>query len=151
MARPITHGMSATPTWHCWSGMRMRCSNPKMQRAASYIGKGIKVCKRWDSFENFFEDMGIRPKGMTLERLNRNGNYTPSNCVWATPRAQALNRDSTVMISFDGKKKCLTDWANEIGIHRFALSIRIKRWGLKKALTTPRRVYYGRWKKKTKS
>ena len=72
--------------------MRRRCNNPNHLRFKDYGGRGIKVCKRWDLFENFLADMGRRPKGYSIERINVNGNYTPSNCKWIPKRDQSKNR-----------------------------------------------------------
>jgi hypothetical protein len=81
-----------TPEYHSWTAMRTRCNNPLATAYERYGGAGIKVCKRWNSFKNFLADMGKRPAGTTLDRINSNGNYTPSNCRWATPLEQNRNR-----------------------------------------------------------
>lgn len=84
--------VSSDPTLETWSGMRTRCNNPKAARYASYGGRGIKVCARWDKFENFFDDMGPRPPNMTLDRKNNDGDYEPDNCRWATAVMQMANQ-----------------------------------------------------------
>lgn len=137
MARPPVHGMSNTPTWESWMGMRWRCSH-RGARSKYYLDKGIRVCKRWGSFENFLMDMGERPEGTSLERVDGSKNYTPENCVWATPKAQALNRTSTKFITFKGVTLCKSDWARKLGIRPYALSLRIRLYGVQRALTMPR-------------
>ena len=86
------HGMTETPTHNSWWSMLERCTKPKHKDYALYGGRGIVVCERWSLFENFLADMGERPPGMTLDRVDVNGNYEPGNCRWATAKQQALNR-----------------------------------------------------------
>lgn len=97
--RKLTHGHSnrrgkgsASKTYSSWQAMKKRCTNPKATDYAYYGGRGITVCYRWRKFENFIQDMGERPEGMTLDRKNPNGNYTPRNCKWSTYLEQRLNQ-----------------------------------------------------------
>jgi len=110
------HGMSNTPEWRTYYRMIDRCTNPRSARYLRYGGRGIVVCQRWmESFENFYADMGHRPEGLSIERVDVNGNYEPGNCVWASQRAQSRNTSRTIRVSFQGKEQCLADWASETG------------------------------------
>lgn len=86
-----THNQTDSPTYKSWKGMHRRCYNSNYKRYPDYGGRGIGVCERWHSFENFLEDMGERPKGKTIDRIDPDGNYEPSNCRWATPEEQSRN------------------------------------------------------------
>ena len=90
----LKHGMARVPKskeYQTWRGMRERCLNPRGNAYKNYGGRGIKICKRWDRFENFYADMGKKPVGMTLDRRNSNGDYSPSNCRWASRKTQGQN------------------------------------------------------------
>lgn len=96
------HGMSGTPTMLSWEGMIQRCCNPKATKYDIYGGRGILVCDRWRIFINFFEDMGVRPEGTTLDRIDSNGPYCPENCRWATIDEQNFNTRRIVKVNVNG-------------------------------------------------
>lgn len=112
-----THGMWKSREYQIWRQMRDRCNNPNSRRYKNYGGRGITVCKRWDSFERFYEDMGPAPSLLhTIERINNDGKYTPANCRWATPQEQANNRRTNKLITYRGKTQTIAQWARELGL-----------------------------------
>lgn len=132
-----THGKTSSPTFVSWDSMKQRVLNQNHKSYANYGGRGIKVCERWlESFENFFADMGERPDGMTLDRIDVDGNYEPTNCRWATPKTQSNNRSNNHSVEYKGVKKTITEWAAEIGISKEALRYRLNNgWTVEEALS----------------
>ena len=96
------HGMRKSREYQTWIGMKARCSNPHSGYFKNYGGRGIKVCDRWlKDFPNFFSDLGPRPEGYSLDRIDSNGNYEPSNCRWASIKTQQRNKRSNQLITHD--------------------------------------------------
>jgi hypothetical protein len=133
-----SNGNAGSATYVVWLSMRARCRRPKNKAFHRYGGRGISVCERWLSFDNFFADMGERPPGLSLERKNNDGNYEPGNCVWATNVEQANNRSSNLCISFEDRAMTVTQWARELGIAKTTLVGRFRNgWSVERALTEP--------------
>lgn len=128
------HGLTNHPTYHIWGHMINRCTNPKNSGWKNYGGRGITVCERWLSVQNFIADMGERPPGTTIDRINNDLGYSPDNCRWASPREQSRNSRRNRWLTFKGKTQCLQDWARELGINRTTLSHRLKKHSVELAL-----------------
>lgn len=122
----ITHGATGTETHNIWRGMLSRCNSPNTAKYGSYVGRGISVCEEWKDFAVFLADMGEKPEGMTLDRIDNDGNYCKLNCRWTTPRIQAINRRSTVWHTFGGVEMTSKDFASSIGTTKQNVS----KWGL---------------------
>lgn len=114
------------PGYNTWHQLKARCRDPKHPYYPSYGGRGITVCDRWMVFENFYADMGPRPTGMSIERVNNDGPYSPENCVWATNKEQARNKRSNITITIEGKRRCLKAWCEELGVSYHAARYRIR-------------------------
>lgn len=131
-----------SPTYRSWVMMTSHCTNPNYKQWKDYGGRGIRVCGRWQNFENFLADMGERPAGMTLDRYpNNDGDYEPGNCRWATRKEQAQNRrnhsDARLLRCYSGPKgeKTIAEWAEITGGYRQKISNRIRRgWPHKQAV-----------------
>ena len=120
-----THGLKKSCEYRTWNSLKDRCLNKNNIRYARYGGRGIAVDVRWLKFENFFADMGIRPVGMSIERLDNNGPYNKDNCVWASAKEQANNRGTSRLLTFMGKRMTVTQAAEKIGINASTLFSRI--------------------------
>lgn len=130
-----THGLCGTPTYRTWKSMKQRCLNPKTPNYKNYGGRGIGICKRWLKFENFLADMGERPAGKTIDRIDNDKNYCKENCKWATFKEQALNRRSSVRLAFKGKTLCITEWAEKLKVKPYILYNRLRRgWSIERTL-----------------
>lgn len=129
-----------SPVYLSWGGMIARCTNPKATGYIYYGGRGIEVCERWFKFENFLKDMGDRPEGMTLDRFpDKNGNYEPGNCRWATMEEQNLNKGNNVLLTHEKETMTIAQWAKRVGISARTLRDRIKvyGWSVDRALLEP--------------
>jgi hypothetical protein len=108
-----THALSASGTHKSWSSMRARCQNINHIEYQRYGGRGISVCDSWNSFENFLSDMGKRPEGCSIERIDNDGNYEPGNCCWATDKEQARNRRNSRLLTIEGKTRTVIEWSEQ--------------------------------------
>ena len=115
-ARLRRHGPTNTPEWRTWSSMFTRCYNARSVGYRYWGGRGVKVCSRWHTFENFLADMGRRPAGTSLDRINNDGNYSSRNCRWATTYQQAQNKRDTRFIEWSGKRRSVAQWSRELRI-----------------------------------
>lgn len=127
--RNTTHGLSKIPEYAIWNGMKNRCYNENVYKYSDYGGRGIEVCERWkNSFVNFLNDMGRRPsKKHSLDRIKVNGNYTPSNCRWATPKQQAKNKRNNRWIVYKNRKKIFQEWATFFNVNSSTLDQMLKK------------------------
>jgi hypothetical protein len=138
-----THGKSNTRLHRIWSAMRARCYNLNSHEYDRYGGRGIEVCEEWRSnFESFYE-WAIKngyADSLSIDRINNDGNYEPSNCRWATNKVQASNRRTIRLIEYKGEKKILMDWAETLKINYHTLASRLHsgKWTIEEAFSTPK-------------
>lgn len=141
--RTTTHGHAGakTPEYITWSAMLQRVRYPGNKHYKDYGGRGIKVCERWLSFENFLQDMGLKPdKSYSIERNDVNGDYCPDNCRWANPSEQANNQRNNRRLTHDGVTLNMCQWESKLGFKTGTIKGRLRiGWSVEKALTTPLR------------
>jgi len=126
------HGMYGTPTYKSWSEMKSRCGNPKRP---DYVN--VSYCKEWENFTAFLADMGERPEGTSLDRIDPHGDYCKENCRWADNHTQAINKTNSRYLTLNGETKHISEWAKITGIKRRTISARILNygWSVEDALT----------------
>lgn len=121
------HGYSRTPTYETWYTMKSRCQNPKSSGYKYYGARGIRVCARWQIFENFLADMGPRPDKKTLDRINNNGHYSPENCRWTDAKTQVYNRRNTTRMRIGNREYTTAELCALTGLSRYTMQARIQR------------------------
>jgi hypothetical protein len=131
-------GIRASRAYIVWKSMRRRCRNPGDISYPWYGGRGIKICERWESFENFFADMGEPPPRHQIDRIDSNGHYEPGNCRWVTKIEQANNQSNNHPVTFGGETLNINQWARRLGIKRELIKSRLRRgWSVEDTLTKP--------------
>lgn len=132
------HGMTGTPTYVSWAGMIQRCFDQNSTSYPRYGARGITVCERWLAFENFYADMGERPEGYSLDRIDPNGNYQPGNVRWATDEHQNNNKRNSKIISVNGEPMTIGEAARKYNIHYHSLHSRLRMgWSPEEAVSIP--------------
>jgi len=138
----FVHGMSHTREHGTWNRLRYRCYDKNDPKYYRYGARGIKVCDRWlgsNGFENFYCDMGDKPKGTSIGRINNNGDYEPSNCRWENAKQQAQNRSTSMIVTYSGKTCCLKEMCEYHGLKYKTIFARIRYngWSTIEAIETP--------------
>lgn len=133
--RSFIHGMSRTPTYIVWSRMHGRCKGDDEESTRLYLDRGITVCERWSGpggFENFLADVGKKPPGrrISIDRIDNDGNYEPSNCRWATPKTQNGNTRNNVWVNYAGQRMILEDACRALGMKQATVTNRANRHGI---------------------
>ena len=134
------HGGAYSLEYWPWCGVKARCLNKKSPLYPRYGARGVRLCKRWLKFENFLGDMGPRPsRAYSIDRINNNKGYYPSNCRWATSKEQARNRTCNHKIRLAGRTQTIAAWSEELGIKACTISQRIwnRGWTPQEALSIP--------------
>lgn len=151
-----SHNKARSPTYNVWSTMQQRCGNPNATGYSYYGGRGISVCERWKTFENFLADMGEQPaRRMSIDRIDVNGNYEPGNCRWLSMTKQQLNRRNNRRITLGGLTQTVKEWCIDLKMSEELFRSRLKQgWTPEEVVTTPNQGQHsrehdpktGRWK-----
>ena len=144
------HGDSHSPLYRIWAGIRNRCSDVNAPYAENYVLKGVRVADEWQDWLVFKEwalTHGYR-KGLTIDRIDNDGNYCPENCRWVTQAEQNRNKSDTIFIEYNGERHCMAEWARRVGISDTALARRLRKgWRLESALTCSKMTAHG-WRER---
>lgn len=125
----LIHGMSKSKEYRIWQAIKARCENPKNKKYHCYGGRGITVCTRWQDFANFFLDMGLRPVGHEIDRINNSSGYEPGNCRWATRKQNMRNTSRIVSVTYENQTHSLVEWSEIKQIPYRRLRDRIQKLG----------------------
>lgn len=134
------HGMVKTHSWKTWRRIRQRCYYPKINGYANYGGRGISVCDEWNNCFESFRDWAFEngyKEGLSIDRIDVNGNYEPSNCRWVSIKEQANNKRNSHVLEFNGQRHTISEWAETTGINKNTIRSRIEKYGwiVERALT----------------
>lgn len=143
------HLMYGTPTYRSWSAMLTRCTNQRNHKYPEYGGRGIRVCDRWRDFSAFLLDLGPRPEGTSLGRIDNDGNYEPGNCAWQSITSQARNKRSTAVFDYQGIVATIPEHCERMGLKASTVRSRVYTygWPINKAFEEPPRSWGGNRKK----
>jgi len=145
--RLLKHGYRGTPTYLSWQNAKARCFNPRNKSYADYGGRGITMCREWlESFEAFLADMGERPDGMSIDRIDNDGNYEPGNCRWASKGQQNANVRGRTRIEFEGQFYSIKEFAALMGVEFGSLWYRVRKAG-QDPLLAAQALQSGKWRR----
>jgi hypothetical protein len=130
------HGLTDTPEYRSWVAMKKRCTNKNYQHYNEYGGRGISYDANWDGFLEFLADMGNRPDGTSLDRVDVNGNYNKENCRWVSQTEQCRNKRNSILLTLNGEEKHIKQWCEELGLNYGTVWMRLRRgWDIERALS----------------